>query len=83
MPQLEAGIAQLKDAFAAAAADRSGDRAAGPALAHHPERAWSLAGARLPNGQAISIDPVALAASLRRLATWANRVPGWLRRCGT
>ena len=41
VPQLEAGIAQLKDALPRRQ-QIGGDRAAGPALAHHPERAWSL-----------------------------------------
>jgi hypothetical protein len=40
--QLEVEIAQLKDALAPAAADRSGDRAAGPALRPSPRAGWSL-----------------------------------------
>ena len=46
--QLEAEIAQLKDALAPAAADRSGDRAGGPALRPSPRAGLVTAGTRLP-----------------------------------
>ena len=48
--QLEAEIAQLKDALARRQ-QIGGDRAAGPALRHHPERAWSRLVGVSQNGQ--------------------------------
>ena len=82
MPQLEAGMAQLKDALPRRQ-QIGGDWPAGPALAHHPERALSPLVRVSQTDRPYRLIPWPWPRACAGSPPGRTGVPVWLRRRGT